>query len=311
MQYKDYYKILGVDKNASQDAIKKSYRKLAKKYHPDANPGNKTAEEMFKDINEAYEVLGDPDKRKKYDRFGNAMNFQNGMNFDPSQFGHYEFRGSPNGFSDFFNMFFGDGGIDLDNLFGNFGRTNSFHSGFSTRPRNTRGDDIEAEMVITPEEGMNGSEKTFTIRTTAGTKTISVRIPKGIPEGGKIKLSGQGHPGIAGGPNGDLYIVVRFKEGKYKLEGNDLIQKLDIYPWIAALGGEMKVQSPDGLIQIRIPAGIQTDQKIRVHGKGYGKTDRDRGDLYYQIRIINPRILTQEQRKLYEKLKKTTVPQHI
>jgi len=303
MQYKDYYKVLGVDKDADQDAIKKSYRKLAKKYHPDASPGNKPAEEKFKEINEAYEVLGDPDKRKKYDNFGHSMNFQNGMDFDPSQFGHYEFRGSRNGFSDFFNMFFGDGGIDINDLFGQ-GRTGGFHSGFSTGRGHLRGDDIEAEMEITPEEGMEGSEKTFTIRTAAGAKTLSVRIPQGIPEGGKIKLAGQGNPGMGGGPNGDMYIVIRFREGRYRLEGNNLVLKLEVYPWTAALGGEAKVSAPDGQIRVKIPAGIQTDQKIRVKGKGYGKPGEARGDLYIQVKIVNPAKLTGEQKALYEKLKK-------
>lgn len=304
MQYQDYYKILGVDKGASQDDIKKSYRKLAKKYHPDANPGNKNAEERFKEINEAYEVLGDPEKRKKYDQFGQSMNFQNGMNFDPSQFGHYEFRSGQNGFSDFFNMFFGDGGIDIEDLFGSAG-THGFGKSFSSGRRTLRGEDIEAEMQITPEEGLEGSEKTFTIRTGSGTKTLSVRIPKGIPEGGRIKLAGQGHPGIGGGPSGDLYIVVHFKEGNYKLEGNHLIRSVDIYPWVAALGGEVKVQAPDGVIQVKIPAGIQTDQKIRIPGKGYGKSNGSRGDLFIRIRIVNPRYLSEAQRKLYEELKGT------
>lgn len=299
MQVLDYYKILGVDKNASQDAIKKSYRKLAKKYHPDANPGDKSAEEKFKQINEAYEVLGDPEKRKKYDQFG-TMNFNGGMDFDPSRFGNFEFRTSQNGFSDFFNMFFGDGGIDLDDLLHGGLGGRSFRNGFSSG-RTLRGEDMEAEIEITPEEGMEGSEKTFSIRSASGTKTLKVRIPKGIREGGKIKLAGQGHPGPGG--NGDLYITVRFKEGRYRLEGNNLVQKVDVYPWVAALGGEVKVQSPDGTIAVKIPAGIQSDQKIRIPGRGYGRPHESRGDLFIQVRIVNPHPLTEEQRRLYEKLK--------
>jgi curved DNA-binding protein len=307
MKYLDYYKVLGVEKDATQDTIKKSYRKLAKKYHPDANPGNKSAEEKFKEINEAYEVLGDAEKRKKYDQFGHSMNFQNGMDFDPSQFGHYEFRGGQNGFSDFFNMFFGDGGMGMEDIFGGGSGTRSFRSGFSSGHRSLRGDDMEAEMQITPEEGLEGSEKTFSIRTASGTKTLSVRIPKGIPEGGRVKLAGQGHPGSGGGPDGDLYIIIRFKEGRYRLEGNHLVQKLDITPWVAALGGEVKVQTPDGALAVKIPAGIQTDQKIRLPGKGYGRSTESRGDLLIQVKIMNPRHLTDEQIKLYEKLKKTEV----
>ncbi|NLO41138.1 MAG: J domain-containing protein, partial [Ruminiclostridium sp.] len=266
MKYLDYYKVLGVEKDASQDVIKKSYRKLAKKYHPDANPGNKSAEEKFKELNEAYEVLGDPEKRKKYDQFGHSMNFQNGMDFDPSQFGHYEFRGGNNDFSDFFNMFFGEGGLNMDDIFGGGSGTQGFRTGFSSNRRSMRGEDIEAEMQITPEEGLEGSEKTFSIRTAAGTKTLSVRIPRGVPEGGRVKLAGQGHPGTGGGPSGDLYIIIRFREGRYKLEGNNLIQRMDIAPWVAALGGEVKIHSPDGEIMVKIPEGIQSDQKIRVQG---------------------------------------------
>ena len=303
MEYKDYYKILGVDKSATQDTIKKSYRKLAKKYHPDANPGNKSSEEKFKEISEAYEVIGDEEKRKKYDQFGQT-GFQNGMNFDPSQFGQYEFKSSQNGFSDFFNMFFSGGGIDIDNIFGGRGRPRGFSSGYpGGGVSQMRGEDVEAEMSITPEEAMDGKEKTFTIRTGSGSKTISVKIPQGIPDGGKVKLTGQGNPGYGGGSNGDLYIVIRFKEGKYKLEGNNLTYRLEVYPWIAALGGEAKVQAPDELMQVKIPAGIQTDQKIRVTGKGYGKKGGKRGDLFIQVKIINPRRLNNEQRKLYEELK--------
>lgn len=305
MQYKDYYKILGVEKKASQDEIKKSYRKLAKKYHPDANPGDNKAEERFKEVNEAYEVLGDKEKRQKYDQFGHTMDFQNGMNFDPSQFGHYEFMGGQNGFSDFFNMFFGDGGMDLNDIFRTGGRTRGFGSNFSTNSPNMRGDDIEAEMAITPEEGMAGAEKTFTIRTRNGAKTLSVKIPQGIPEGGRVKLAGQGNPGIGGGVYGDLYITIKFREGNYKIEGNNLIKKVEVYPWTAALGGEVKVQTPDGMVQIKVPTGIQTDQKIRIPKQGYGKTKGTRGDLYIMIKIINPRNLTHEQKKLYKKLRET------
>ncbi|UZQ84989.1 J domain-containing protein [Thermoclostridium stercorarium] len=301
MQYKDYYKILGVDKNATQEEIKRAYRKLAKKYHPDSNPGNKEAEEKFKEINEAYEVLGDEEKRKKYDQFG-SMYFQNGMNFDPSWFGNFEFKKSHNGFSDFFNMFFGDYGINLDDLFGR--KFRGFNTGFSGTHA-MRGEDVEAELYITPEEGLEGVEKTFTVRTGHGAKTLSVKIPKGIPEGGKIKLAGQGKPGIGGGPNGDLYLVVKFREGKYKLEGNNLIKKAEIYPWTAALGGEIKIEAPDGIIQVKIPPGIQTDQKIRIPKQGYGRTKETRGDLYILIKIVNPKYLTTEQRRLYEKLKAT------
>lgn len=304
MQYKDYYSILGIDKNASQDEIKKTYRKLAKKYHPDTNPGNKQAEEKFKDINEAYEVLSDPEKRKKYDNFGNEYNFQDGYNFDPSQFGagnnfKYEFRSGGGGdFSDFFNMFFGGGGFDFGDIRGKAGaKGRGMNFAYA-------GENIEAEIEITPEEGFNATEKRVSLRGRNGEKSLTFKIPKGVKDGEKIRLQGQGEPGVNGGQNGDLYLSVKFKDGsRFTLEGNDLAMTLDVFPWDAALGGEMPVDTIDGRILVKIPAGIQTDSKIRVPGKGYVDRNGRRGHLYIKIRIVNPAVITYEAKELYEKLK--------
>lgn len=304
MQYKDYYSILGINKNASQNDIKKAYRKLAKKYHPDANPGNKQAEEKFKDISEAYEVLSDPEKRKKYDNFGSEFHFQNGYDFDPSQFGFgnnvkYEFRtGGSRNYSDFFNMFFGDSGFDFDDFFG--------HTKFKKRGVNFAydGEDVEAEIEITPEEGFKGVEKRVVLRGGSGEKSITFKIPRGVKDGEKIRFQGQGEPGVNGGKRGDLYLVVRFKsDGRFLLEGNDLNMTLDIMPWDAALGSEVPVNTIDGRILVKIPAGIQTDSKIRVAGKGYIDRKGRRGDLYIRIRIVNPNVISHEVRELYEKLR--------
>lgn len=312
MKFRDYYEILGVDKTSTQDQIKKAYRKLAKKYHPDANPGDKKAEEKFKEANEANEVLSDPEKRKKYDQFGQNYNFSNGTDFDPSQYGfggnngnvRYEYRTNGNNggdFSDFFDMFFGGsrggGGFDINDMMGRGQRTSGFGRSYAMN-----GEDSEAEIEITPEEGFSGTEKRVSLRNSGQDKTISFKIPPGILPNGKIKLSGQGGPGVNGGKNGDLYLVVKFKTGRFQLDGINLILNIDLAPWQAALGHEAGVQTIDGKIIVKIPPGIQTDGKIRVSGKGYKGRNGERGDLYIKIRIINPPKLSIEERELYEKL---------
>jgi len=315
MQYKDYYQILGVEKTATQEEIKKSYRKLAKKYHPDTNRDNKDKakmEEKFKDASEAYELLSDPDKRQKYDQFGSTGNFHNGADFDPSQYGYggfnngnvrYEYStGNARDYSDFFNMFFsgGDGGFDISDLLGGSRRAG----------RNIvyDGEHIEAEFEITPEEGFAGGEKRIALQDVGGVKNFSLKIPKGVRDGEKIRLKGQGHPGSQGGKSGDLHLIVRFKpSSRFTMEGNDLEMTQDIYPWDAALGGKVAVSAIDERIMVKVPAGIQTENKIRVAGKGYIDRDGKRGDLYIKVRIINPSRLTGEQQKLYEQLQKTAV----
>lgn len=311
MKYKDYYKILGVDKNATQEEIKKAYRKLAKKYHPDAHPNDKEAEEKFKEVNEAYEVLGDEEKRKRYDQLGEGFNFQNGFDFDPSQFGfgkniRYEYRtASDNDFSDFFNLFFGRNSFDIDDLFEGMGRT-----GRNTRYSHrftTKGEDMEYDFEITPEEGFKGAEKRLKLMVNGREKTITFKIPPGITEGAKIKLAGQGHPGMNGGPNGDLYLKVKFKKGgRFEVNGLDLISTVDLSPWEAALGTEILFNTLDGRIVVKVPPGIQTDNRIRVANKGYRDRSGKRGDLYIKVRIVNPRVLTREERELYERLKQVS-----
>jgi curved DNA-binding protein len=313
MKYRDYYEILGVGKDATQDQIKKAYRKLAKKYHPDANPGNKKAEEKFKEISEAYEVLGNEEKRKKYDQLGSEFNFANGFDFDPSHFGfnnmHYKYRTSgTGGFSDFFDMFFGDGAINIEDLFSSGGRNGFTKRGFTTASsgnyqQSLRGEDKEAEIKISVIDGLMGAEKRIGIEGPNGRKTLSVKIPKGIQPGGKIRLAGQGGKGINGGLNGDLMLIVRFKEDEYKLKGYDIIQKIEVKPWVAALGGEVKVRTPESKIIVNIPKGIRTGGNIRIPGKGYYNSIGGRGDLYIQVNINNPEYLSQKQLELYRELK--------
>jgi len=304
VKYKDYYEVLGVEKNATSDEIKKKYRNLAKKYHPDKNEGNKEAENRFKEINEAYEVLGDKDKREKYDKFGHDYSFANGYDFDPEQYGfgknvRYEYRqgGNNTGFSDFFNMFFGGSrGMDFDDIFSGSSRT--AYSGFGQRTAQ-KGEDINTKISVTITEAFEGVEKTLVIK---NGKKISFRVPAGINNNGKIKLAGQGMPSVSGSANGDLYLEVELKDSEYKLEEQNLVKSIDVLPWEAALGTEKVVQTLDGKLKIKIPENIQTDGKIRIKGKGYGKKNGARGDLFIVVKIKNPSSLSQRQRELYEEL---------
>lgn len=305
MKFRDYYEILGAKKDASADEIKKAFRKLAKKYHPDANPGDKAAEEKFKEINEAYEVLGNQEKRKKYDQFGNEFDFSNGYDFDPSKYGfnnsntRYEYRTSGGGgFSDFFETFFGDGGINLDGIFNSGG-----NSRFSSHQA-IKGEHKEAEIKISVLDGLKGVEKHITIESATGRKTLAIKIPKGIQPGGKIRLSQQGGKGRNGAPNGDLFLIVNFKQDEYTLQGYDIHQNIEVTPWVAALGGEVKVQTPEAKILVSIPKEIRNGGSIRIQGKGYHNSIGGRGDLFIKVNINNPRTLSEEQLNLYKELEK-------
>lgn len=312
MEYKDYYKILGVDKNASTDEIKKAYRKLAKKYHPDLNPGNKEAEQKFKDINEAYEVLGDEEKRKKYDAFGSGYNFTDGQHFDPSQFGFENFGNGyrytytttgGEGFSDFFNMFFGedlfsDNDFGIGDLFGRrAGRTKSRGHYYEPKPQ------YESEIDISLEEAYRGTTRTISFRVGNETKSISVKIPQGILPGKKIKIKGE-----KAGIDGDIYLKVNIKPDKrYKLEGLDVYQKVELLPWEAALGSKITVNTLSGdKIRVNIPPNMSGGKKIRIPKRGYRDMKGNIGDLYIEINIVNPPNLTEEQKKLYERLQSIT-----
>ena len=300
MEYKDYYKILGVDKGASNEEIKKAYRKLAKKYHPDLNPNDEKAQEKFKDINEAYEVLGDEKKRKKYDTFGSSSSFTNGQNFDPSHFGFenfgngysYTYTTGGEGFSDFFNMFFGGEDFGISDLFG--GRT---------RTRNTYQREVpkyDSEVNITIEEGYKGVVKPLSFRIGNENKSLSVNVPKGILPGKKIKIKGE-----KAGIDGDIYLKINFIPNEnLRLEGLDLYKKVDLFPWDAALGTHIVIDTLDGKkIKIKIPANMKPGKKVKIPKKGYRDMKGKRGDLYIETNIGNPPNLTKEQRRLYEQLR--------
>lgn len=306
MEYKDYYKILEVDKSSSQDDIKKSFRKLAKKYHPDLHPNDDKAQEKFKEINEAYEVLGDEKKRKQYDQFG-QYGFSNGQQFDPSQFGFGNFGGGKQytytsgegaDFSDFFNLIFGGasgsrGGFDMGDIFGaRTGRS----AGGTRRPQRQS---YESEITISLEEAYKGVARDVSLNFGGTTKNITVKVPKGITPGKKIKVKGD-----KWGIDGDILFRINISESRdMRLEGLDIIKRVPVLPWEAALGEKVLVQTLSGKIKVDIPQGTTGGTRMRLPGKGFVDLKDNRGDLYLEITIVNPPDLRDEDKKLYRKLK--------
>lgn len=306
MEYKDYYKILGVDEKASQDDIKKAYRKLAKKYHPDLHPDDEKSQDKFKEVNEAYEVIGDEEKRKQYDTFGSSQNFSNGQNFDPSQYGFggdsYTYTSSDGGdFSDFFNMFFGGGGarsssarsssgFDIGDLFG----------GGSARPgnREPQRQSYESELNISIDEAYHGTNKKMTLNIGGENKAVDIKVPAGILPGKKLKVKGE-----KWGVNGDILFKINVRGGRDTLDGLNVNKKLDLFPDEAALGEKKILETFEGKIKINIPKGISSGKKIRIPKKGFKDMKKNTGDLYVEINIVVPEKLTDEEIELYKKLK--------
>ncbi len=308
VQYKDYYEILGVPRNATQEEIQRAYRKLARKYHPDVNkePG---AEEKFKEINEAYEVLKDPEKRKRYDQLG--AHWKAGQEFTPPPGWdiHFDF-GSGGGVEDiFFGGFGGESGFSdfFEMLFGGARRKHRARQNYSTGGFTwvRDGSDQEATIRISLEDAYRGTTKTITLP--HNNKTYEVKIPRGILPGQKIRLAGQGSPGMGGGRSGDLYLRVEIEPHPvFRLEGRDLYMDLPVTPWEAALGGDISVNTLDGSVTVKIPPGTQSGQKLRLRGKGMPNPKGVPGDLYAVIQIKVPKHLTSEERRLFEELKRVS-----
>jgi curved DNA-binding protein len=297
MDYKDYYKILGVKKDATADEIKKAYRKLAIKYHPDKNAGNKEAEDKFKEANEANEILSDTAKRKKYDEMGeNWQQYQQYANNQgayqqhqrPSGFNTSEFYGDGNNFSDFFESIFGSGAG-----FGSSSRRRT------SRP--ARGQDIEANIELTLEESFQGTSRQVTLN---GAK-FNLKFKPGTTEGQVLKLKGKGNPGANGGEHGDLLVTVHVLPNmRFERKGNDLYfdQPVDIYT--ATIGGKVAVHGIDKTIKMNIPAGTDSNKTLRLKGMGmpvYGKAD-ERGDAYVRVVIFVPKNLTEKEKELFSQL---------
>jgi curved DNA-binding protein len=311
VQFRDYYETLGVPKTASDDDIKKAFRKLARKYHPDVNKDKVAAEEKFKQLNEAYEVLGDPEKRKKYDELGANWNQPGGFQPPPGWGGQprggfrryatgddggveFEFGGT--GFSDFFEQFFGGAGRQAGFGGSPFGQR---HTG----PE--RGSDVEADIMVTLEEALHGSKRPISLRRGNSNKVESyqVKIPKGVHEGQRIRLAGQGEAGAGGGTSGDLFLRVRLaRHPDFSVEGNDLIHEVKLPPWQGALGGELRVPTLEGHARLKIPAGTQGGQRFRLRGHGLPTAAGGRGDLLVETQIQIPKKLSEREREIWSQL---------
>jgi curved DNA-binding protein len=317
VQFQDYYETLGVERGASQEDIKKAYRKLSKKYHPDINKA-KGAEDKFKQIGEAYEVLKDPEKRKKYDQLGH--NFRGGEEFRPPpgwqnvefNFGGNRAGGGPadvGAFSDFFEAFFSGG---QQQQRGGRARRSPFSSGFE-EARARRGEAVEAEITISLEDAYHGATKPITLQETVmqpdggrrvETKTFQVKIPAGTTDGMKIRLAGQGQKGIGGAPDGDLLLKVTLaKHPRFDVDGHDLHAPLSIAPWEAVFGAKVPFQTLDGEVQLKIPAHSQGGSKLRLKDKGLKKRGGERGNLTVELRIVVPTHPTDKETKLLEELR--------
>lgn len=312
MEFKDYYKILGVGKTATDSEIKKEYRKLARKYHPDVNK-EADAEKKFKEIAEAYEVLKDPEKRKAYDEFGKDWKAGKEQQEHQKQYyRQYQRTGEPQGF-DTGGFEFGDLGGEysdfFENLFGSrrAGRT----TGGRARSFSRKGQDMNAGISIPLEDAYKGSTRRISFelpkmdstgRVIYESVTLSVKIPKGVHNGKKIRLAGKGGPGINGGEAGDLYITVEYESGKnYHVEGGDVYLNVPIAPWEAALGESISVPTPGGNVKLKIPKGSATGKKLRLKGKGI--PSKKPGDLYVVLTVVQPPADTDKARKIYEDMK--------
>lgn len=345
----DFYAVLGVPKTASEKEIRSAFRRLARQWHPDVNPGNAEAEAKFKEINAAFEVIGDPEKRRKYDKYGeNWMHAdqieemrrrQGGGGFDPRGFG----AGGPGGQTFRFSS---DEGFDLGDLFGAGGDRRGaggiFGDLFRRAAGRSKGQDAEAEVRVTLEEAYAGAKRTIEIRAgeepcrvcggtgqiagatchvcrgtgvAAPLKRVEVSIPAGVKDGQRIRLAGQGGPGANGGTAGDLYLRVHVSaHPRFRREGDDLHVEVDLPVAEAALGGEVKVPTLKGkTLALRVPAGTQGGQQFRLAGQGMPRgRDGGRaggyGDLFARVRIVLPEPMTDEQRRLFERLRDTTTP---
>jgi curved DNA-binding protein len=324
MEFKDYYQVLGVPKTATAEEIKKAFRKLARKYHPDVAKDKKAAENKFKEINEAYEVLGDPKNREKYDRLGaqwkSGTQYQPPPGWDqarrrpaggPAADEGYEFRFEGTGLSDFFERFFGRRAARSHGFspFEGAGLGDEGEMPWEDTGAGRRGQDVQGEILIALDEVLRGTTREIVMeRTNARTghaerQRYQVRIPAGIQDGQSIRLRGQGDGGVGGGSAGDLYLRVRYAtHPDFRTRGADLLTTLVMAPWEAVLGGTMRLPTLDGTISLRVPAGTQQGQQLRVRGKGLPTGADTRGDLYVGIQIQVPTQASAEEKRLWKEL---------
>jgi curved DNA-binding protein len=300
-----------VDKRADEKEIKTAYRKLARQFHPDVNPDNKDAESRFKEVNEAYEVLGDADKRHKYDRLGANWNAFQSAGRDPSgfdwsqwttggqrvnvQYGDINEMFGQGGFSDFFQSIFGGAGEQYSGAGSPFGRSAQFQS------RPARGQDVEHPVEVTLEEAFNGTQRVLSI----DNRRIEVKIPPGVRSGSKVRVAGEGYPGASGGSAGDLFLVVRvLAHPAFERKGDDLQTEAPVNLYTAVLGGEVTVQTLTGKATLSIPAGTQPGQIFRLRGQGmpHLREPGQRGNLLVKVQVRLPKQLTEQERRLFQEL---------
>jgi DnaJ-class molecular chaperone len=319
VDFKDYYTTLGVAKTATDKEIKQAFRKLARKFHPDVNPGDKAAEARFKEVNEANEVLSDPQKRKKYDELGanwrayenappGAGPFGGGAPFGGGGGGFHTMTpeemqdmfgagGADSPFSDFFTTFFGGMG----------GEQSTGARGGRARPRTRKGQDIEHPFELDLEDAIRGSVQRLQLRHDGHARSVEVRIPPGVTDGSRVRVAGEGGRGAGSGPSGDLFLRVQLKPHPvFDVKGRDVYTRARVAVPVAVLGGEVDVTTPERkTLRLKIPPGTQSGQRFRLRGHGLpsvGKPD-DRGDLYASVEVEIPKTLTDEERKLYEALR--------
>ena len=333
---KDYYEVLGVSRSATEDQIKAAYRKLARKFHPDLNPGDKAAEERFKDLQEAYEVLSDAEKRKLYDQYGENWRVVQQGGGPPPPGWEGRAAGPQAGGFDFNDLDFGGfrsttgGAGEMGDIFEElFGRAGGARGG----RRSSRGRDVEAELELSLEEAHRGGRHSLQMQATEicptcqGTgvtngqtcptcggagqvvkpKIIEVNIPVGMRDGSTIRLAGQGGAGANGAQPGDLYLRIRLRPHPiFKVQGDDLEVEMPLAPWETVLGAKLQVPTIDGQVEMTAPQGAQNGQRLRLRGQGLNKRKGGRGDEYVRIKVVVPRQVTPEERKLYEELKRVS-----
>ena len=307
--FKDYYQVLGISKDASAEEIKKAYRQLARKYHPDLNPGDEKAEARFKEINEAQEILSDPEKRAKYDRYGQywqkagqgtpppgstgtRVNVDVGGS-DFSQYGNFE---------DFINDILGRTASSQGKSYsyqtspGGFG---GFADGYNDMPAQ----DSEAGIVLTFSEAFDGTQKQFRI----GNETVKVRIPAGAKAGSRLRIKGKGQPSPFSGQRGDLYLNIELQPHPFfKFKGDNLIAEIPITPEEAVLGTDIVVPTPDGKVTMKVPAGVDSGQSLRLKAKGWRKPNKQRSDLMVKLKIVTPKNISDTEREYYQKIQQAS-----
>jgi curved DNA-binding protein len=325
--FKDYYGILGVKRESTADEIRNAFRKLARKYHPDVARDKKHAEERFKEINEAYEVLSDPDKRSRYDQVGSEWRGGFGAGARSGEGAEWEggdFTFGGTGFSEFFEQLFGQ----RTRVRGRAG------FGFDDRGRGAsmvrEGADVEADLLVSLNEAAQGAVRPISVRLRSGCPQCrggglergracgacggtgvvervdhhQVRIPAGVQEGQRLRVAGRGETGSAGGKAGDLFLRVKLqRHPDFQVEGTDLVCELDVAPWDAVLGAELAVPTLDGEVSIRVPAGSQNGQRLRLRGRGLPVRGGVRGDLHVVLRVVLPKRVSAEVRELWEQLR--------